>query len=117
MEESAACTDLEEIKEEVYAEPEEETRPRTVFTHISEVKTVEQPAHRRRREIKDELAAGEIEEFLESADMDLEGAVIDQEVNQQLLDQFSIHGIRYLAAPSFTGIVRLPATIRLIPFR
>ncbi len=118
VEESAACTDLEEIKEEVYAEPEEETRPRTVFTHISEVKN--RGTARligADGEIKDELAAGEIEEFLESADMDLEGAVIDQEVNQQLLDQFSIHGIRYLAAPSFTGIVRLPATIRLIPFR
>jgi len=89
-----------------------------VFTHIREVKN--RGTARlisTGGEIKDELAAGEIEEFLESAELDLEGVVIDQEVNQQLLDQFSMHGIRYLAAPSFTGIVRLPATIRLIPFR
>jgi DNA primase len=119
VEEISTNTDLNEsIKEELSEEPEEETRPRTVFTHIREVKN--RGTARlisTGGEIKDELAAGEIEEFLESAELDLEGVVIDQEVNQQLLDQFSMHGIRYLAAPSFTGIVRLPATIRLIPFR
>jgi len=67
--------------------------------------------------MKNELPAGEVEEKLGALEQGLEGIVIDQEINQQLLDQFSMHGIRYLAAPSFTGIVRLPATIRLIPFR
>lgn len=99
-------------------EPEENIRPRTVFTHIREVKNRGKArliSHG--GEIKEEIAAGEVEEKLESMKQDLEGIVIDQEINQQLLDQLSMHGIRYLAAPSFTGIVRLPATIRLIPFR
>lgn len=93
-------------------------KPRTVFAHISEVKN-----HGTARligiggELTEELPAGSIEEKLSATGDCLEGVVIDQEVNQQLLDQFSLHGIRYLAAPSFTGIVRVPATIRLIPFR
>jgi len=97
---------------------EEETRPRTVFSHIREVKNrgtarLIGPGG----EIKNELSAGEVEEKLGLMEDDLEGVVIDQEITQQLLDQFTMHGIRYLAAPSFTGIVRMPATIRLIPFR
>lgn len=95
-----------------------EERPRTVFSHIREVKN-----RGTARliglggEIKTELPAGDIEEKLGTIEHDLEGLIIDQEVNQHLLDQCFTHGIRYLAAPSFTGIVRLPATIRLIPFR
>ena len=111
-----------ECSEDPLPEPEEEpdsqNRPRTVFTHIREVKN--QGTARLigfGGEMKDELPAGEVEEKLGAMKQDLEGVIIDQEVTQQLLDQFSLHGVRYLAAPSFTGIVRLPATIRLIPFR
>ena len=125
-----SCECTEEIPDAVFEEEsvteyqaylpdeEEDNRPRTVFTHIREVKN-----RGTARfigvggEMKNELPAGEIEEKLGTLEQGLEGIVIDQEINQQLLDQFSMHGIRYLAAPSFTGIVRLPATIRLIPFR
>jgi DNA primase len=125
-----SCECTEEIPDAVFEEEsvteyqanlpddEEDNRPRTVFTHIREVKN-----RGTARfigvggEMKNELPAGEVEEKLGAMEQDLEGVVIDQEINQQLLDQFSLHGIRYLAAPSFTGIVRLPATIRLIPFR
>lgn len=99
-------------------EQEEDDRPRTVFTHIREVKnrgTARLIGYG--GDLRDELPAGEVEEKLGSMEQDLEGVVIDQEITQQILDQFSMHGIKYLAAPSFTGIVRLPATIRLIPFR
>ena len=94
------------------------SRPRTVFAHISEVRNrgtarlIGQGGA-----LTGELEASNIEEELASIQEELEGVVIDHEVNQQLLDQFTLHGIRYLAAPSFSGIVRRPATIRLIPFR
>ena len=95
-----------------------ESRPRTVFAHMNEVKN-----HGTARligydgDITEEIPAGMIEEHLINFNQEIEGVVIDQEVTQQLLDQISKHQIRYLAAPSFSGIVRLPATIRLIPFR
>lgn len=94
------------------------SRPRTVFAHISEVRnrgTARLIGHG--GALTGELEASNIEEELASIQDELEGVVIDHEVNQQLLDQFTLHGIRYLAAPSFSGIVRRPASIRLIPFR
>ncbi|HOJ96878.1 MAG TPA: DNA primase DnaG [Methanospirillum sp.] len=115
---SCECPDERDPAVRETDDAEEETRPRTVFSHIREVKNrgtarLIGPGG----EVKNELSAGEIEEKLGLMDDDLEGVVIDQEVTQQLLDQFTMLGIRYLAAPSFTGIVRMPATIRLIPFR
>ena len=68
-------------------------------------------------EVALEVPVSRMEEAPFTDDQTYEGAVIDQEVNQQLLDQLSLLGIRYLAAPSFTGIVRRPAQVRLIPFR
>ena len=95
-----------------------EERPRTVFAHIREVRN--KGTARligTDGEMTNEMAAGEIEDTLISLDHELEGVIIDQEVNQKLLDQMSLYGIKYLAAPSFSGIVRLPASMRLIPFR
>ena len=92
-------------------------RPRSVFTHISEVR--ERGVIRLltdRGEAALELPVADLE-VIPQTDQTYQGVVIDQEVNQRLLDQLSQLGIRYLAAPSFSGIVRRPATVRLIPFR
>jgi len=112
----------EEIDNDTPIEPEEqsdsnEEQPRTVFSHIREVRNKGTARFiKTGGDIAEEIFSGDIEESLGSLSNDMEGLIIDQEVNQQLLDQISLHGIRYLAAPAFTGIVRLPATIRLIPF-
>jgi DNA primase len=93
-------------------------QPRSVFSHISEV--------RQRGVIRMLTGEGEVALEMPLSQMEThpfdeersyQGAVIDQDVNQQLLDQLSLLGIRYLAAPSFTGIVRRPASVRLIPFK
>jgi len=92
-------------------------KPRSVFTHISEVKERGVIRMLSDGEVALEVPVSRMEEAPFTDDQTYEGAVIDQEVNQQLLDQLSLLGIRYLAAPSFTGIVRRPAQVRLIPFR
>jgi len=89
-----------------------------VFTHISEVRQrgvirMVSPEG----EVAMEIPVSEMDEAPFAEDSSYQGAVIDQEVNQKILDQLSLLGIRYLAAPSFSGIVRRPATVRLIPFR
>lgn len=95
-----------------------DSKPRTVFAHMNEVKDRGTARFiRHDGEVADEIAAGEVEGRLTWSDNEIEGVVIDQEITQKLLDQFSQCGITYLAAPSFRGIVRLPATMRLIPFR
>ncbi len=112
---SCECAEDRSVVVETY---EDEHRPWTVFTHIREVK--DRGTARligTGGEVMVEVPASEIEEKIGSWEEELEGVIIDQEVTQQLLDQFSVHGIRYLAAPSFSGLVRLPATMRLIPFR
>ncbi len=93
-------------------------KPRSVFTHISEVRQrgvirMLSPEG----EVAMEVPVSEMDEAPFAEDSSYQGAVIDQEVNQKILDQLSLLGIRYLAAPSFSGIVRRPATVRLIPFR
>lgn len=93
-------------------------QPRSVFTHISEVRqrgVIRMLSEE--GEVALEMPISQIEELPATDEQPYQGIVIDQEVNQQLLDQLSMLGIRYLAAPSFSGIVRRPATIRLIPFR
>lgn len=92
-------------------------RPRSVFTHISEVR--ERGVIRFLNEEGEtalELPVADIDEIPDDDRM-YQGIVIDQEVNQRILDQLSLVGIRYLAAPSFTGIVRKPASVRLIQFK
>lgn len=101
----------EEISEPPY-------KPRSVFTHISEVR--ERGVIRMvsdEGETVLEMPVSQIEDSSIPDDQTFQGVVIDQDVNQQLLDQLSLLGIKFLAAPSFTGIVRRPATVRLIPFR
>lgn len=93
-------------------------QPRSVFTHISEVR--ERGVVRmlsEEGEVAIEMPVSQIEDLPFPEDHPYQGVVIDQEVNQQLLDQLTLLGIRYLAAPSFSGIVRRPASVRLIPFR
>ncbi len=101
-------------------EPEADApyQPRSVFTHISEVR--QRGVVRMLSETGDvavEMPVSQIEELPLPEDQPYQGVVIDQDVNQQLLDQLTMLGIRYLAAPSFSGIVRRPASVRLIPFR
>ncbi|MFH0966988.1 MAG: DNA primase DnaG [Methanobacteriota archaeon] len=93
-------------------------KPRSVFTHISEVR--QRGVIRilsREGEVALEMPISQMDEHPFTEPQSYQGVIIDQDVNQQLLDQLSLLGIRYLAAPSFSGIVRRPASIRLIPFR
>ncbi|PKL59315.1 MAG: DNA primase [Methanomicrobiales archaeon HGW-Methanomicrobiales-4] len=93
-------------------------KPRSVFTHISEVR--QRGVIRmlsKEGDVALEMPISQMEEKPFAEEQSYQGVIIDQEVNQQLLDQLSLLGIRYLAAPSFTGIVRRPASVRLIPFR
>ncbi|WP_319540883.1 DNA primase DnaG [uncultured Methanospirillum sp.] len=102
---------VEEVSEPPY-------QPRSVFTHISEVR--ERGVIRMlsgEGDVALEMPVSQIEESAIPDDQTFQGVVIDQDVNQQLLDQLSLLGIKFLAAPSFTGIVRRPASVRLIPFR
>lgn len=103
---------------EIAEESEHPYKPRSVFTHISEVR--QRGVLRMlsdEGEIAMEIPVAQIDEAPFPEDRTFQGVVIDQEVNQQMLDQLSLLGIRYLAAPSFSGIVRRPASVRLIPFR
>lgn len=103
---------------EIAEESEHPYKPRSVFTHISEVR--QRGVLRMlsdEGEIAMEIPVSQIDEAPFPEDRTYQGVVIDQEVNQQMLDQLSLLGIRYLAAPSFSGIVRRPASVRLIPFR
>ncbi|HWQ67349.1 MAG TPA: DNA primase DnaG [Methanospirillum sp.] len=108
------------ISDDPSFEPEKSTQCQTssVFSHISEVR--EKGILRMVSKDGGIVADMRVSDF-DSApfpeNQQLAGVVIDQEVNQKILDQLSILGIRYLAAPSFSGIVRRPASIRLIPFR
>ncbi len=107
---------ISEVPEEDVSEPP--YQPRSVFTHISEVR--ERGVIRMLSSEGDvalEMPVSQIEESAIPDDQTFQGVVIDQDVNQQLLDQLSLLGIKFLAAPSFTGIVRRPASVRLIPFR
>lgn len=113
---------VEVSTEEGEKEPEDTSKipyqPRSVFTHISEVRqrgVIRMLSEE--GEVALEMPISQIEELPATDEQPYQGIVIDQDVNQQLLDQLSMLGIRYLAAPSFSGIVRRPATIRLIPFR
>jgi len=113
----------ESIPRDSVASPDEETleppyQPRSVFSHISEVR--ERGVIRILTgdgDVALEMPVSQIEESAIPDDQTFQGVVIDQDVNQQLLDQLSLLGIKFLAAPSFTGIVRRPASVRLIPFR
>ncbi len=113
----------ESIPRESVASPDEQTleppyQPRSVFSHISEVR--ERGVIRMLTgdgDVALEMPVSQIEELAIPDDQTFQGVVIDQDVNQQLLDQLSLLGIKFLAAPSFTGIVRRPASVRLIPFR
>jgi DNA primase len=93
-------------------------RPRSVFNHISEVRqrgVIRMLSNE--GEVALEIPVSQMEETSFEETQPYQGVVIDQEVNQKLLDQLVLLGIRYLAAPAFTGIVRRPASLRLIPFR
>jgi DNA primase len=116
-EESAEASDYG-YEEERGEETDLPYKPRSVFTHISEVRqrgVIRMLSDE--GEVAMEIPVSEMEEASFTEDGKYQGVVIDQEVNQQMLDQFSLLGIRYLAAPSFSGIVRRPASVRLIPFR
>ncbi|HWQ64990.1 MAG TPA: DNA primase DnaG [Methanospirillum sp.] len=114
-EEPAQAAHEPPVTEEVSDPP---YKPRSVFTHISEVR--ERGVIRMlsgEGDVVLEMPVAQIEDSPIPDDQTFQGVVIDQDVNQQLLDQLSLLGIKFLAAPSFTGIVRRPASVRLIPFR
>lgn len=115
--ESLDISSSSEPREDV-EESDRPYKPRSVFTHISEVR--ERGVIRmlsEEGEVVLEMPVSQIEDLGFPDKQSFQGVVIDQEVNQQLLDQLTLLGIRYLAAPSFSGIVRRPAAVRLIPFR
>lgn len=61
-----------------------------------------------------DLSVSEMDDAISHNSSDITGVVIDQDIDQHTLDQLSLLGITYLAAPSFEGIVRQPAQLRLI---
>ena len=57
----------------------------------------------------------ELEDILPRLDDDAAGIIVDSSVGQKFVDAAYKKGIKYIAAREFTGIVRRPAGIRLIP--
>ncbi len=112
----------DEPSEQPVLDPDELTagtyEQRSVFFHINEIKNRGKARLiMKGGEVAGELPYTDLEDGAFESDGELEGVIIDHEVNQQLLDQLSLLGIQYLAAPAFSGIVRRPAQVRLIAFR
>lgn len=61
-----------------------------------------------------EMKTGEVETALDELNGDIQGVVLDSEVNQNLLDHMVESGVEYVAAREFKGIIKRPISIRLI---
>ncbi|MDH7594137.1 MAG: DNA primase DnaG [Methanomicrobiales archaeon] len=61
-----------------------------------------------------EFSAADIERVLDRGDGKPAGVVIDRVVDQKLLDLFFTHGIEFVAAPDFSGIIKRPTSVRLL---
>lgn len=61
-----------------------------------------------------DCTATEIERMLEKEDGHPVGVVIDRIVDQKLLDNLFEHGIEYVVAPEFSGIIKRPSSMKLI---
>ena len=61
-----------------------------------------------------EMKTGDVETSLDEMNGDIQGVVLDSEVNQNLLDHLVGAGVEYVAAREFKGIIKRPISIRLI---
>ncbi len=63
-----------------------------------------------------ELPAEELDRSLQQVNGDLAGVIIDRVVDQKLLDLFARKGVEFIAARDFQGIIKRPASIKLLRF-
>lgn len=61
-----------------------------------------------------EVRAEDIENALQETDGNLAGVVIDRVVDQKLLDAFTSHGMEFIAARDFRGIIKRPSSVKLL---
>ncbi len=64
--------------------------------------------------VVDEVRAEDIEIALQRPDGHLSGVIIDRVVDQRLLDSFTGRGLEFIAARDFKGIIKRPATVKLL---
>ena len=61
-----------------------------------------------------EFQADEVDRSMGQVNGDLAGIVIDRVVDQKLLDVFARKGVEFIAAKEFKGIIKRPASIKLL---
>jgi DNA primase (EC 2.7.7.-) len=64
--------------------------------------------------IVDEVRAEDVEMALQKPDGQLAGVIIDRVVDQRLLDTFTSRGLEFIAARDFKGIIKRPASVKLL---
>jgi DNA primase len=64
--------------------------------------------------IVEEVRAEDIEVALQKPDGQFAGVIIDRVVDQRLLDTFASHGLEFIAARDFKGIIKRPSSVKLL---
>jgi DNA primase len=64
--------------------------------------------------VVEEVRAEDIEMALQKPDGHLAGVIIDRVVDQRLLDTFTSHGVEFIAAKDFKGIIKRPSSVKLL---
>jgi DNA primase len=65
-------------------------------------------------EIIRESQVAELEQSVKGLNGDVAGLVIDGTIDQKMLDLLASHGLEYIAAKNFTGIIKKPVSVRLL---
>lgn len=114
----------------VVAEPEPERKPKSVAIEhpvlVAEPRTISEHADWMRQTgrarvltgegtIYGDYALSEMRDMLTKLKGDLGGIIIDEVVNQRFVDTAAEKGMKFVVAKNFEGIVRRPASIRMIP--
>ncbi len=118
---ASAPSPAEVTPSEVKALPQERERvPKAVQPLSSHLKEVEGRMVvrllSRNMQVLGEYGLDQLEQALGMADGNLAGVVIDRVVDQKLLDRLFQHGVEFIAARDFVGIIKRPASIKLIKF-
>ncbi len=115
--------DMEEVEEEILVKPDEseEISPKqesgcSIFLHINDIKNHGSIRFVRKNGEFIDKPGIDTMDIEPTDDNHFEGIVVDADINQQLLDRFSLYNVSYLAARNFSTIVRRPANMRLIHF-
>jgi DNA primase len=64
--------------------------------------------------VVEEVRAEDVEMALQKPDGQLAGVIIDRVVDQRLLDTFTSHGLEFIAARDFKGIIKRPSSVKLL---